>query len=417
MVDQRRFNDQHRDRVTLDAREAAAFLGVDRRTLYAYVARGQLRSFPSAAGRARLYPREDLERLRTRSHARGGHGAVAAGALRFGEAILDSAITAVEPAGIRYRGVRLDELLASGASFEATAELLWSGALPVVRPRWQPRAVPWSRVARLVHGSATPLAVLPLVVAAVGALDPDGVADEGRASLDCARGLIRALAVALAPGLAPARTRAAARADGVVEACAAALGCADEERRALELALVLSADHELNPSTFAARVAASTGAGLSACVGAALAVMNGPRHGAASLRVEALIEAVGRPARAAAAVRERARRGETIPGFGHPLYRDGDPRARPLLEAAAAIAPRSPRVRTLLAIVDAMRDAGRDAPNLDVGLGALGAALDLPRGAAGGVFALGRSAGWIAHVLEQRTSEYVIRPRARYVGS
>src|SRR5439155_21588512 len=102
--------------------------------------------------------------------------------------------------------------------------------------------------------------------------------------------------------------------------------------RALNRALVLSADHELNSSTFAGRVAASVGADVYACVAAALAAFSGPRHGGACDRIEALLAETGRPERAATAIEERRRRGELVPGFGHQLYPGGDPRTPPLLE-------------------------------------------------------------------------------------
>src|SRR5262245_45293250 len=110
----------------LDGRAAAAFLGVKRETLYAYASRGLVRSEPAPRGRARRYAREDLLRLKARRDARAGHGAVAAGALRWGEPVLSSALTALDDAlGPIYRGVPAVEL-AEEASFEAVAELLWA---------------------------------------------------------------------------------------------------------------------------------------------------------------------------------------------------------------------------------------------------------------------------------------------------
>jgi citrate synthase len=182
------------------------------------------------------------------------------------------------------------------------------------------------------------------------------------------------------------------------------------------MALILCADHELNASTFAARVTASTGADLFACVSAAVAALSGPRHGGASELVELLGQEAGGPERAALVVRERMRRGERLPGFGHPLYPDGDPRAPPLLDAAAALAPRAPRLRTLLALVQAMQSAGKPKPNVDVGLAAVCAALELPIGMGPAIFAIGRCAGWVANVIEQQESAHVLRPRARFVG-
>jgi citrate synthase len=186
--------------------------------------------------------------------------------------------------------------------------------------------------------------------------------------------------------------------------------------RAMNRALVLLADHELNASSFTARVAASAGADLYACVSAGLATLSGPRHGGIGARVEALLAEVGRPERARLVIQDRAQRGDEIPGFGHPLYPDGDPRAPPLLESAAALAPRSLALRTLFALVQAMREAGRPLPTVDVALAAIGSALGLSRGAAVAIFAVGRTAGWIAHAFEQREAGYLLRPRARYVG-
>ncbi len=409
MVDQRRIDDQR----WVGARAAARHLGIAVRSLYAYVSRGQVRSVPGERGRPRLYAVSDLERLRVRRDARAGHGAVAAGALRWGEPVLDSAITAITPRGPAYRGRLAFELAAAGAAFENVAELLWSGYLPDARVTWPRGAIPLAQLARLVGADPpTPLDVMPLLVqiAALadrerGDLRPDALIARGRR-------LIPLLAAALAPGFAPAAVSRALGASRVAEIAARALDAPDDAAPVLDAALVLLADHELNASSFTARIAASTGADPYACVAAALATVSGPLHGSASEQVAAFADAVGSPEGARAQVRALRRRGELPPGFGHPLYPAGDPRAPPLLDAAARRATNR-RARTVLAIVDATTDA---APNCDAGLAALTAALGAPPAAGTGLFAVARAAGWLAHALEQRATGHLLRPRARYTG-
>jgi citrate synthase len=131
-------------------------------------------------------------------------------------------------------------------------------------------------------------------------------------------------------------------------------------------------------------------------------------------RVEALVAETASAERARQVVHERARRGELVPGFGHPLYPHGDPRAEPLLDAARAFSGRKPAVRTLFALIEAMRESGRPAPTIDAGLVAVSAALGMPRGFGVALFAVGRTAGWVAHVLEQYEAGFLIRPRALY---
>jgi citrate synthase len=186
--------------------------------------------------------------------------------------------------------------------------------------------------------------------------------------------------------------------------------------RAINQCLVLCADHELNASTFAARIAASAGCDLYACVSAALAVLTGARHGGMSRVVESMVAEAGSPEGARRFVRERSKQGDLIPGFGHRLYPDRDPRADALLALARERLGSNARRDTLFALVDAVRAVGREPPTLDVGLVATTRALGLPAGSAAALFAMGRIAGWIAHVLEQREAGYLLRPRARYVG-
>jgi citrate synthase len=415
MVDQRGFDNQP----WLTAGQAAARLGVQRRTLYAYVSRGLVRSAPGDGGRARRYVRDDVDRLATRHRARAGHGPVAAAALRWGEPVLDSAITELTAAGPSYRGHLAVELAARRISFERVAELLWStGSAPLaaVPARWPRGAAarpgpPWSLLARLLPPGSPPSAALPLLLHAMAVRDPERHDAARPAALARARLLIPHLAAATAPDLTGAESALAS--PSVAGVLARALGRRDAAAvAAIDAALVLMADHELNASAFAARVAASTGADVYACLSAALAALSGPRHGAMTARVEALVEQVS-AGRAAAALRERLARGESLPGFGQPIYPAGDPRALPLLALARQLAPRHARVRAALALADAAPAIAGTHATCDLGLVALASALRLPPGSPVAIFAIGRTAGWIAHILEQRDAGFLIRPRAR----
>jgi citrate synthase len=381
-----------------------------------------VRSVGGEGRKARLYVRSDLERLRARSDAHRGHAPVAAGALRWGEPVLDSAISGIGEGGPIYRGYPAVQLAVEGVSFEAAAELLWTGALPAAAPRLEwPRSawgVDLRAFSALVPAGSAPVAAMAALVPVLAAGDPGRFGSSPGAELARARLLIRHLAASFALPHAPRRAAEALESPTVAEVACAALGLPRRSaiREAVDRALVLCADHELNASAFAARIAGSAGCDLYACVLAALAVVQGPEHGGACDRIEALLVEAARPERAAATVRERARRGEGLPGFNHRLYPRGDPRAPPLLAAAEALAPRSSGVRIMVALGEAMRELGHPGPSVDAALVALTSALKLPPGSAVGLFALGRSAGWIAHALEQRTAGYLLRPRARYVG-
>jgi citrate synthase len=407
----------------LTAEAAAALLEVKRPTLYSYASRGLVRTSLGPDTRSRRYARADLLQLKARHDARSGHGPVAAGALRFGEPVLESGITEITPEGPRYRGHAALDLVARHAPFEQVAELLWTGELPA-QARWP--APDGGPLLTLEVPRETPLpTVLSWATWALAASDPARFGAPLRAEWARSRALCRQLAAALALGQPRARERVrrSLRAGSVAEAAALALGLPSgpKARALVDQVLVMCADHELNVSTFAARVAASSGADLYACVGAALATHSGPLHGGACDRIEALLDEAGgvggHPRRSAArVVSERLQRGEALPGFEHKLYPQGDPRTPPLLRAALAHAPRQARLRRLIELVEVAEATRQLRPSVDLGVVAVASALQGPPGASVGLFALGRLAGWLAHALEQRQAGFLLRPRARYVG-
>jgi citrate synthase len=404
------------------AEEAAAWLGVSRATLYAYVSRGLVRSEPVSGSKARRYHRADVEALASRG--RGAGPKASASALRFGEPLLESSVALIQGGRLYYRGYDA-AALARSQSFEAVAMLLWTGVLGGAG--WVETAeIDVERLAacaRLAAGGSP-------IERALAGLMASGVRDDTRfarmreqVAVSGSR-VLRTVVALMAP---ESRVAAVVAARSTAEAFWLAFSEDSSpewtEIEALDGALVLCADHELNASTFAARVTASTGANLYAVVSAALAALSGPKHGGASDRVEAMLRELEREAGALdalpAAVAARFARGDGVVGYGHPLYPHGDPRFVELRRLCDAVA-RSDAQRSALARVDAANETARrlgyGEPTLDVGLVALRAALGLPSGAAAALFAVGRTAGWIAHALEQSASEQLLRPRARYVG-
>lgn len=403
----------------IDAEQACRVLGVKAATLYAYASRGLVRSAAGPrGGRARVYRREDLERLKTRSLARAGHAAVAAGALRWGEPVLETRVGAIRDEGPFYRGQSALELARDGARFEDVCVLLWGGAPFMPESDLDERrfGAPVASLRALLKGDAEPFDGMIVTAAALAVNETRGE------TLEVARGraaaLVRRLIAACGLARGAEAVTASLEADGCARALLVALGGKTTKASvaAMNEALIVIADHELNASTFAARVAASAGASTTAAVSAALAALSGPLHGAATARVEALVAEVDRPERAAAVVAARIDRGDSVPGFGHPLYPKGDPRGTRLLDLAGRLGARQRSVRVLSSVVAAMDLVSREAPTVDVGLVALAGALGLRRGAPLAIFAAGRVAGWIAHVLEQKEAGFMLRPRARYVG-
>lgn len=199
------------------------------------------------------------------------------------------------------------------------------------------------------------------------------------------------------------------------------------QAEALDRYLVTVADHGLNASTFAARVVASTRAGLTSAFLAALGALKGPLHGGAPGPVLDMLDAVGEPENAGAWLEGALARGERLMGFGHRIYRVRDPRADALqagLQALGAEGAADPaRLRLAEAVeaaaIELLRRRKPDRPlqtNVEFYTALLLEALGLPRESFTCIFAAGRSAGWIAHAREQVATGRLLRPQSRYVG-
>ena len=392
----------------LTATQAADMLGVTRATLYAYASRGQLRSetIPGRV-RERRYYREDVQRLLDRKDARRDPAAAAARGLHWGGPVLESGITLIHDGRLYYRGQDA-VTLAETATLEEAALVLWA-AEDNERGRLFDQACALSprQLTRLRACGKEPYALLQAVLPMAARADLASYDLRPAAVRLTGARIVKLLTAIVAPRDARAPLhRALQRAWAPGRA---------EVGDVIRAALVLCADHELNVSAFTARCAASAGASPYDVVSAAMATLRGYKHGGAGERVLTMLAAADTLRHARTQVAARLRRGESLPGFGHPLYPAGDPRAVLLLRLAES-GGNDEASRVTRNLRKAGSELLHDLPNLDFGLAAITRAFRLPDQAPVLLFALGRTIGWIAHAIEQYTSGDLIRPRARYTG-
>jgi citrate synthase len=388
----------------MTAAAAADALGVNRATLYAYVSRGLVRSQATAgSSRARGYSREDVERLRRRTEDRRDPDKAAARALQWGVPVLESLITLIDGRRLYYRGHDA-VALAETRPVNEVASLIWTGGFDTVFPAGP---VP----AAAVHEGRDRL---PFVARAQAALVRASARDA--TSFDARSGKAALTGWRILQLLTAAATRADAGGSTIDRALARAWDVKGPGVDLVRAALILCADHELNVSSFTARCVASAGSNPYAVVIAGLSALEGTRHGGVSARVESLLASLRRTRDLRGAVAARLRRGETIDGFGHPLYPDGDPRALMLIGQLRRHYARSAELAFVLEFADAAGAAVGDRPNLDFALAAVARVLRLPAASPLTLFAIGRTIGWIGHAIEQYATGQLIRPRAKYIG-
>ncbi len=384
----------------VDARTAAARLGVDIRTLYAYVSRGSLRRVRGADGRSSRYDADELELLAQRSRPRTLPRPAASIDL-----VIATRVSTVTDGAVHYRGTNVLDLVKADEPFERVADLLWQAspdkeaAIGWRPPAWGDlrgwQVLPLAGEVPVLHRFAIAVAVMTGATGD-GAGGPDATAAASAPDWPaCGRRVINCLIEASGEGGAPA-SGSASPAGSVARRLWrrwSPLRPTAARVRALNIALVLLAEHELALSTLAVRVAASARATPASCLLAGLGTLSGRLHGGAARIVHDQLLA-GEPVTA---------------GFGHPVHRHGDPRAAPLLEAVYAFADSDRR--------DLIENARRQAqapPNPDFALGALTYAARMPADAAMAIFAVARTAGWVAHAAEEY-AEPPLRFRGRAV--
>jgi citrate synthase len=340
------------------------------------------------------------------------------------------------PRGVlAYRGYDIHDL-ATQATFEEVCFLLWHGRLPTRAELGElqsqfaaARPLP-EGIVRLLRSlpAAEPMDLLRTLVSALAHYDADAADNSPRANarkavrLTAQIGSIVATLGRVDAGGGPLHP------DPAMGFAASFLYMLTGRRpdalsaRALDVALVLHADHELNASTFAARVAAATLTDVHSAVVAGIGTLKGPLHGGANAEVMKMLLDLGvdaTPDRIERTIREKLARKEKIPGFGHRVYRTMDPRAVHLRQMSRDLSRRTgqPQWFEISERIEALvkGDKGLN-PNVDFYSASTYHALGIPATLFTPVFAVSRCAGWTAHVLEQLANNRLIRPRAEYTG-
>jgi citrate synthase len=445
----------------LTAAQAAQRLGVKPATLYAYVSRGVLRRDHAADGRSSLFDSEEVEQLARRGRPRRPAGVA--------DITVESAITEITGDRLRYRGLDVIRL-ATSRTFEDVAELLWTGEFPALppahgtgtahAPAQSPPLAPWRATPAALAAGRGAQAALPagtlllerfqVIVPAMAATDPLRLQLDPAAVIAAGRSIIAGLVDCLPPAAPVYPISDYPKMDnldsGNLDSDNPGTGNPDSGnpgsgnpgtdypiadrlwprlcdrraspalRRALSAALVLLADHELAASTLAARAAASVRADPYAVVATGMGAVGGALHGGASLGAEAMLAAAAGPGDVPRVVGELLRRGEKVPGFGHFVYRAGDPRAVLLLDLVRRAAPKSGQLAVAEAVLAEVRRKSLPEPNIDFAIATLARVAGMVRGSGEAVFAVARTAGWIAHALEAYTGPGPLRPRAVYTG-
>lgn len=396
----------------ISAKRAATMLGVKPASLYAYVSRGLIKPVGKDAKRQSLFKLSDVEKLKAKSRARSGSGAVAAEALRWGDPVLESAITRITKEGPAYRGYPANLLAENDRPFENVCELLWSGVLPEKDLLWNPKNRRWEGETDydLYGHSGVYLRMMNKAAARAITFDSDLLLDR---QIEVVRSLIHDLAFDFSFRFSNGRLHKPDHSIAGLLAVAANKNFV-VAKKLINRALIVCADHELTSSTFVARVAASTGTNPLAAISSAFGAMSGSQHGAHFKVVTEELSSLR--ALSKTDLKERLANGEITSGFLHPLYPDGDPRAKTLLDLMAETEEAGDDSKFQLAICAGMAERGVEMPTIDLALIMVCSFLEISEEFASVVFGIARVAGLFAHYQEQCMSGFMVRPRARYSG-
>jgi len=349
----------------------------------------------------------------------------------------DTMISSVESRGERgrliYHGYDIEDL-AENSTFAEVAYLLWYGRLPG-KTEFEAfldsftgsmdLPIETVMILRMFPNAATPMEVLRTGVSSLGHWDPDSGVTRRDAVLRKAIRLTTRIPMLIT---AHQRIRSGKEPIHPVPGQSIAynflytLTGAEPDPicvKALDVALILHADHGLNASTFAARVTAATMSDMYSSVVSGIGALKGPLHGGASEAVMFMLEEIGQPSRAEAYVKERLAMKDKIPGFGHRVYKTEDPRVMVLRKYAEALSKHRNEMRwfEICRIVEqAMRANTRVYANVDFYTGTCYSLIGIPTELFTPIFAMSRVVGWTAHILEQWANNRIIRPESNYIG-
>jgi len=338
----------------------------------------------------------------------------------------DSAICTVgiEGRGLSYRGYSIEDLAAS-SSFEEVAWLLLRGNLPSpaeledYRARLRElRRLPPALAGMLdsIPPGDTMMGILRTGVSLLGNLEPER---QGEAPYEVADRLVAVLTSILLHRRGKKLPLEEQSLAGYLLHGLRGSAPPEELRRCVDVSLILDAEHELNASTFAARVIISTLSDAHSAVAGAIGALAGPLHGGANEEAMRLIESYADPREAEAGVRDRLERKEKIMGFGHRIYTVSDPRSGVIKDWAARLADTEEH-RRMFAVAEriekVMWDEKKLFPNLDFYSAIAYRFCGIPTELYTPVFVLARISGWMAHIMEQRANNKLIRPISRYTG-